>query len=113
MIPAKERVQKGCMLLDKYYPGWHEKVDCDMMYVEDSFHCIIAYVKGLPYHRSIRGILGKEHPEILKEMSFCSQKVTDKAKEYGFYPLEDTIEYSRVLNVAWKSEIYLRQAQGV
>ena len=84
MIPAKERVQKGCMLLDKYYPGWHEKVDCDMMYVEDSFHCIIAYVKGLPYHRSIRGILGKEHPEIPKRNVFLQSKSHGQSKRIWF-----------------------------
>lgn len=45
----RKRVERGCMLLDTrsaFNPPWDTRIDCDILEIADSTHCIFGQLYG-------------------------------------------------------------------
>lgn len=102
---ARERVQQGAAYLDDVDPGWHRRIDSEILELGDGKHCILGQLHG-----EFRLGLGRSN---LISMS-SAPRASLSPVAYGFKCVENVPEAWQaydydLLNEAWRQAVRARQ----
>ena len=106
---VKERVQRGAEYLDDVDPGWHRRIDPDVLELESGRRCVLGQLHG-----EFRLGLGRSH--VLSLSSAPRASLSPVA--YGFKCVEGVSEEQQardyeLLTRAWRAAIRERWADDV
>lgn len=99
--PAMPYVLKGAKILDEKFPGWHYKVNLNILKFDSLEYCIIGQVIKPPFGQFAEKGLGRLFSEINRV------KLWEKAKQNGF-EAKDGILYCDI-EEAWREVINRRK----
>jgi hypothetical protein len=87
-------VKKAAAMLDRRYPGWHQKVKLDRLHLGASTACVTAHMGLNPKQRAM-----------LPKTVLYATLWDDYAPGVGFISVED-------VQVPWENEIRVRQQKA-
>lgn len=101
---VRDRVQRGASYLDEVDPGWHRRVNADVLELEDGQHCVLGQLHGefrLGLGRSRVLTLSSAPRASLSPVAYgfkCVEGVSEKWKDRDY----------ELLTKAWREAVRVR-----